>query len=345
VAGSYVITWTYDDGNGNSVTQTQNITIEDITAPVPDITDLPDIIEVCSATLVAPTATDDCRGTVDGTTDSLFIGVQGTYTVTWTYDDGSGNVSTQDQTVIISDTIAPEVICPDDVIACNALTESIALVEVSDNCANPVVSYELSGATTGSGTGDDASEETFNEGETVVTYTVDDTHGNTTQCAVTVTIETREDVVVNSADGVLSVEGDGTFQWINCADDSEIEGAVGSSFTPEETGEYAVIVDDGQCTVVSDCYFVEVVDFVKNNLSDNLLVYPNPVESQLTIELGSYNTNISLTVVNAGGQTVHRAEYKSEEELNLDMNDYYPGIYLIHLKSDQQNGILRIVKE
>ena len=32
-----VVTWTYDDGNGNTVTQTQNVVINDVTAPVPDL--------------------------------------------------------------------------------------------------------------------------------------------------------------------------------------------------------------------------------------------------------------------------------------------------------------------
>ncbi len=58
------VTWTYDDGNGNTSTQTQNVVINDVTAPVPDLPTLADVTAECEvATLTPPTATDNCGGT------------------------------------------------------------------------------------------------------------------------------------------------------------------------------------------------------------------------------------------------------------------------------------------
>jgi len=102
--GTTVVTWTYDDGNGNTSTQTQNVIITDITSPVPDSPTLPDIIDQCEVTsLLAPLSTDNCAGIVTVTNDATFpITTQGITVVTWTYDDGNGNTSTQTQNVIIS---------------------------------------------------------------------------------------------------------------------------------------------------------------------------------------------------------------------------------------------------
>ncbi|HKO76925.1 MAG TPA: T9SS type A sorting domain-containing protein, partial [Flavobacterium sp.] len=101
--GNYSITWTYDDGNGNTANQTQNVIVQDATLPVADVTNLPDVTASCAVTLgmiTAPTATDNCAGTITGTTsDPLTYSVQGNYTITWTYDDGNGNSSTQTQNV------------------------------------------------------------------------------------------------------------------------------------------------------------------------------------------------------------------------------------------------------
>ncbi|KGO80278.1 hypothetical protein Q763_11530, partial [Flavobacterium beibuense F44-8] len=109
--GTYTITWTYDDGNGNTTTQTQSVVVDDTTAPVADVTTLPTITaqcEVTAGTITAPTATDNCEGTITGTTtDPLTYSAQGTYTITWTYNDGNGNTTTQTQTVIVDDTTAP----------------------------------------------------------------------------------------------------------------------------------------------------------------------------------------------------------------------------------------------
>jgi len=102
--GTNVVTWTYDDGNGNTSTQTQNVIITDNTAPVPTIVSLPDVTGVCSVgSLTAPTGTDNCGGTVTVTHNaSLPITAIGTTVVTWTYDDGHGNTTTQTQNVVIS---------------------------------------------------------------------------------------------------------------------------------------------------------------------------------------------------------------------------------------------------
>jgi alpha-tubulin suppressor-like RCC1 family protein len=107
--GTYTITWTYDDGNGNSTTQTQTVIVQDITAPVPSVNTLPTVTGQCAATVTAvPAANDACTGPVTATTtDPLTYTVQGTYTVTWTYTDAYGNSSTQTQTVIVNDNIAP----------------------------------------------------------------------------------------------------------------------------------------------------------------------------------------------------------------------------------------------
>lgn len=100
--GTTLVTWTYDDGQGNTTSQTQNVILTDVTAPVADSTNLPDLTDICGATsLTAPTATDNCMGTITGTTTTTFpISTPGASVITWTFDDGSGNTSTQTQNIL-----------------------------------------------------------------------------------------------------------------------------------------------------------------------------------------------------------------------------------------------------
>src|SRR5690606_29451502 len=103
-AGTYTVTVTGE--NGCTATASETVTfIPDTEAPVADATELPTVTGECSATVaVVPTATDNCGGTINGTTeDALTYNEQGTYTVTWTFDDGNGNITTQEQTVIVDD--------------------------------------------------------------------------------------------------------------------------------------------------------------------------------------------------------------------------------------------------
>src|SRR5438445_13207013 len=75
--GISVVTWSFDDGHGNVSAATQRIVVQDTLPPVAPV--LADVTGQCSATITtAPTATDNCGGTITGTTsDPLTRTTQG----------------------------------------------------------------------------------------------------------------------------------------------------------------------------------------------------------------------------------------------------------------------------
>ena len=118
-------------------------TITDATAPVPDVANLPDITAECEVTsLTNPSTIDDCGGTVTVTHNAtLPIMTQGTTVVTWTYDDGNGNTSTQAQNVIVDDITDPVIPTLADVTGeCSATATAPT---TTDNCSGT-----LTGTTT-----------------------------------------------------------------------------------------------------------------------------------------------------------------------------------------------------
>jgi hypothetical protein len=187
--GTFTVTWHYSDGNGNESTQTQTVVVKDITAPVPNIPSLPTVTSECAATIPsAPAATDNCAGSIIGTTtDALSYSEQGTFTVTWHYNDGNGNESTQTQTVVVKDATAPTLDVPADVTvntgdgatSCGALVPDsiIGSANGGDNCG--LQSVVRTGVPAGN---------IFPVGTTTLTYTATDIHGlvNTRTQRVTV---------------------------------------------------------------------------------------------------------------------------------------------------------------
>jgi hypothetical protein len=110
-AGTFTVHWTYTDASGNTSTQPQtiNVTGTDTTPPVPDVAN-PTVTGECQVTVTPLTATDDCDGTITGTTpDALTYTGVGTYTVHWTYTDQAGHSVQQNETVIVTDTHAPTI--------------------------------------------------------------------------------------------------------------------------------------------------------------------------------------------------------------------------------------------
>jgi hypothetical protein len=94
----------------------------------------------------APKATDNCKGVIVGTTtDPLTYTAQGTYTINWKFDDGNGNITIQQQTVIVRDDVKPVIDCPNNIsVSCGSNTTPSgcnSTATATDNCGTPVVTY------------------------------------------------------------------------------------------------------------------------------------------------------------------------------------------------------------
>ena len=110
--GSYTITYTATDLDGNTATATRTVNVVDTTAPVVTVTgDNPQQVEFGSSSYTDAGATvTDASGTVAVVTtgdDLVDPDTLGTYTVTYTATDASGNVGTAERTVNVTDTTVP----------------------------------------------------------------------------------------------------------------------------------------------------------------------------------------------------------------------------------------------
>ncbi|MET3886003.1 HYR domain-containing protein [Niastella sp. OAS944] len=172
--GTHVIHWSFDDGNGNISTANQNVVIEDVTPPaVPVLTNLTD---ECSVTATAPTTTDNCSGTITGTTtDPLTYTTQGTHTIHWSFDDGNGNISTANQNVVIEDVTPPAV--PTLANVTGECSATATAPTTTDNCAGTIT-----------GTTTDPLTYTT-QGTHVIHWSFDDGNGNTSTANQNVVIE------------------------------------------------------------------------------------------------------------------------------------------------------------
>jgi hypothetical protein len=150
------------------------VIVDDITAPSAPV--LSPLSGECSVTASVPSATDNCAGTVNGTTtDAVTYTTEGTYTIHWLFDDGNGNVSTADQTVTIDDVTAPAAPALETVTGeCSA---SVSAPVAEDNCAGSVT-----------GTTSDATTYST-QGTYTIHWSFDDGNGNTSTAVQTVIVQ------------------------------------------------------------------------------------------------------------------------------------------------------------
>ncbi len=212
--GTTTLTYTANDGHGNSATATQTVTVVDNTPPT--ITAPPNVnaatgagATACSAvisdaTLGAAAANDNC--TVNVTRSGVPAGnvfPLGTTTITYTATDGSGNTATATQQVSVVDNTPPTITAPPAVnaatgagaTACGTVVSEAALgaATASDNCGSATITR--SGVPAGN---------LFPVGTTTVTYTANDGHGNTATATQTVTVVDNTPPVVSCPTGTTA---------------------------------------------------------------------------------------------------------------------------------------------
>ncbi|WP_205514704.1 HYR-like domain-containing protein, partial [Longitalea arenae] len=193
-------TWTVTDACGNTATQTQTITFtRDTEAPVITLTASTAVIcnptaDQIAAAFGTASVTDNCSTGLTATfTDGAETGTgcDRSITRTWTVTDACGNTATQTQTITFTrDTEAPVITCAPSQAFCivSGNTYTIAPLTATDNCSTDLtITYQVTGATTRSGTGNDASG-IFNVGVSTITWTVTDACGNISRCTTVVTI-------------------------------------------------------------------------------------------------------------------------------------------------------------
>ncbi|MFM1930993.1 MAG: hypothetical protein RL226_296, partial [Bacteroidota bacterium] len=202
----YLITDIY--GNTN----TCSFTVEVLDAEAPVIAVCPQDITVindngiCGAvvTYEAPTVTDNCgitEVTLVAGLDSGSTFDVGTTTVTWSYTDAAGNVSFCTFNVVVEDTEAPGIVCPDNITVSNDEGLCGAFVnynmpQVTDNCE--VADLQLIEGI--------ASGEIFPVGVTELTFEVTDIYGNTSECSMTVTVLDTEDPIIMCPEDIVQID-------------------------------------------------------------------------------------------------------------------------------------------
>jgi hypothetical protein len=182
--GTNVVTWTVVDTSGNTATCPQLVIVRDQTAPT---LTCPSNLVVsansgCNATNVTlgtAVATDNC-GTVTVTNNAPASFGLGTNVVTWTAVDGSGNVSTCPQLVVVRDQTPPTITCPSNLLVaansgCGATNVSLGSPVASDNCGTVTVTNNAPAI--------------FGPGTNVVTWTAVDTSGNLATCQQLVVVK------------------------------------------------------------------------------------------------------------------------------------------------------------
>ena len=181
--GETIVTWTATDDYGNSISNTQSITVLDTISPVimapSDFQLEASHIENNIIDLIGVRASDDVE-VISITNDAPTVFPLGETIVTWTATDSSGNSASATQTITVVDTTAPVITTPQNIIVDAVNTETlleIGLATIDDIIDDsPIITNDA--------------PTVFPLGETIVTWTATDKFGNTSSSLQTISVQT-----------------------------------------------------------------------------------------------------------------------------------------------------------
>jgi len=171
----------------------------------------------CNATQVTlpnPVFTDNCEvvtltwamtGVTFGSSNTPGINyvptmdyLTGVSTITYTAIDAAGNAKTCTFTVTVKDVTPPTLVCPPAQTLCKVANNTYTIPPMiqSDNCAIVSTTYVITGVTSRSGSGTNASG-LFNLGVSTIKWTVKDSHNNISTCTTTVTVVATTNPICN----------------------------------------------------------------------------------------------------------------------------------------------------
>ena len=89
---------------------------------------------------------------------------------------------------------------------------------------------------------------------------------------------------------------------------------------------------------------VETLGIIENNFLTDIVVYPNPTDGKLTIDLGESHNDITTSVINTLGQLILTKTFDTASKLDLNI-EAKSGFYIVKIKTKKgKKAILKIYK-
>lgn len=146
------------------------------------------------------------------------------------------------------------------------------------------------------------------------------------------------DSILNAASGGI------TYQWIDCGNDnSVISGADSSTFEPADPGYYAVVINSLGCADTSSCHWVSGTTSVREIMSNQVRVFPNPSDGIFQIDLGDVKHNVSLTITDLQGRVVYERSERTGQMIQVELNEP-AGVYVLRVSGEAGNYQSLVVK-
>jgi hypothetical protein len=135
------------------------------------------------------------------------------------------------------------------------------------------------------------------------------------------------------------------YQWLDCNNDFEpILGATTNSFTPSESGNFAVEISENGCLDTTSCVLVNIVSLLEIRPAGKWFLYPNPTLGTVNIDFNKIEMETWIIQRNTLGQEVKRIKYSATNKIEFTFEGG-SGIYYLDIINETERRTFKVIKE
>lgn len=329
-AGTYTVTVTNNSGcSGSSVP----LVINGLPAPQPNIqaNGPTTLCEGDVLILIADIGYADYQWSNAESGQYITPDVTGSYSVTVT--DGNGCEGTS---AAINVTVNP---APDVQITANGPLEFCDGESVTLDAGSGYVTYEWC---------DNSSGQTITiDSEMECDVTVTDNNGCAGTASVSTTVWDPQPFIVVQSNHLSCYPQAATYQWY--LDGIAIDGATTQTIPVTDAGVYSVeVTDTNGCSATAITSQTVTPGFDELSIVENLNVYPNPNNGEVTLEMNLKNpSEVVISVRDITGRIIHSSQVNAGEQFKtlLNFRDLSKGMYILQLEIGGERLTRSLVRE
>lgn len=172
---------------------------------------------------------------------------------------------------------------------------------------------------------------------------------STNQCDSIVSIDIKIGInnKINLQNGInyTAIQDSVSYQWYRCHPWRKITNETKRTFTTSTKGSYAVVLESNKgCKDTSDCIALYSSGFA-TPIDAMTRIYPNPFNSQLTIDLDRFHKEINIKIYDLTGRLILNKDYQNLSTCDLKLETLTKGSYYIQIETENNTQFFNILKD
>jgi hypothetical protein len=182
---------------------------------------------------------------------------------------------------------------------------------------------------------------TYTASNDSATYVLNNVNGCDSVVTLDLTIESIDASVTLSGLTIYALPGYDFYQWYECTSNGFVlmSNETNDSISITVNGDYAVMIDNNNCSDTSDCVTVNNIG-LRENTQGTFRLYPNPTQGIVKVERNNSSSPSSiyqLQLVDSHGKVIQESNVNFQDGfIVINLDDYPAGMYQITLTNQHE---------